>query len=527
MVSAWNHLLLTGLSDFFIADEPGTTIVGTGVGTLLRVENCHNITFKNLALDYDPLPFTQGVITEVYADECAVDWRLDSGFAPLTAEPFASKKDGFGGKILDIETGRVLSHHGLEIVSFVELGNGLFRLEGDPAQYDNGLDEKLIKVGTPLAVHTRGIEGRPPAVWVASCKHIDLYNINLYASYAHSYLLNDNEAIKLFNCSVQPRPGTNRLTVSNADGFHCRSNRQGPYFSGCKAWRNCDDTSNLYSRAVSVDHILDDTHFVLDARFRPEDKTREWQPDIRAFREGDLLAFIDPNTGNMDGLVTIRKMSDYDWHGHRMLMVEVSESLPSIKSQEDLGKPFPVPKNFEYLYKEDPSEVFEHFVVNLSTKSDGFVMRDCTFGENSVNGTKLKASHGIIENCEFLRHAGEAITFCMRLTWQEAFAARYIDVCNNLFDSHAGIDSTIDYPGPGRFHYGPSYMTGIRVTGNTFKGMEQGSFGLSLHNLRDSEFSDNEFSGSLTIFDDCQRLQFRGNTHNGEPLAAPDITPLF
>jgi hypothetical protein len=70
-------------------------------------------------------------------------------------------------------------------------------------------------------------------------------------------------------------------------------------------------------------------------------------------------------------------------------------------------------------------------------------------------------------------------------------------------------------------------MTGIRVTGNTFKGMEQGSFGLSLHNLRDSEFSDNEFSGSLTIFDDCQRLQFRGNTRNGEPLAAPDIAPLF
>ena len=43
-------------------DGNGARLVMTDLKHAVRLSNCRNVTVKNLTVDYDPLPFTQGVI---------------------------------------------------------------------------------------------------------------------------------------------------------------------------------------------------------------------------------------------------------------------------------------------------------------------------------------------------------------------------------------------------------------------------------------------------------------------------------
>ena len=50
-------------------DGNGAKLVMTRPVHALRLNGCRNTTVKNLTIDYDPLPFTQGVITAVSPDK--------------------------------------------------------------------------------------------------------------------------------------------------------------------------------------------------------------------------------------------------------------------------------------------------------------------------------------------------------------------------------------------------------------------------------------------------------------------------
>ena len=49
-----------------IAD--GVTLVCTRLSRALSFDNCANVTLRGMAVDYDPLPFTQGKVTAIAPD---------------------------------------------------------------------------------------------------------------------------------------------------------------------------------------------------------------------------------------------------------------------------------------------------------------------------------------------------------------------------------------------------------------------------------------------------------------------------
>ena len=69
-------------------DGNGARLVMTDLKHAVRLSNCRNVTVKNLTVDYDPLPFTQGVITSVSPDSRVVEFTIDKGYPDLTG-PYA------------------------------------------------------------------------------------------------------------------------------------------------------------------------------------------------------------------------------------------------------------------------------------------------------------------------------------------------------------------------------------------------------------------------------------------------------
>ena len=69
-------------------DGNGARLVMTDLKHAVRLSDCRNVTVKNLTVDYDPLPFTQGVITSVSPDSRVVEFTIDKGYPDLTG-PYA------------------------------------------------------------------------------------------------------------------------------------------------------------------------------------------------------------------------------------------------------------------------------------------------------------------------------------------------------------------------------------------------------------------------------------------------------
>lgn len=59
-------------------DGNGASLVWTELIPALKVQDCTNVTFQNFNMDYDPLPFTQGVVTSVNGNTVQV--AIDEGY---------------------------------------------------------------------------------------------------------------------------------------------------------------------------------------------------------------------------------------------------------------------------------------------------------------------------------------------------------------------------------------------------------------------------------------------------------------
>ena len=530
------HLWIDGLENLSIeGDGPrASIIVGTRVGSILRMENCRNTTIRGIGFDLDPLPFTQGTVTSVDPQEQSIEWEAQQGWpgAPdwLPDHPFDPAADmAFGGAIgRDPATGRVLDGKHFPVKRIERLDERRARLTLRVPWFRDSLPFPAVEVGDVVTLHSRNIPGAQGALWLSANEMCEFRNVGVYASWHHAVVVADNTAMRFIDCRIEPLPDTGRLAISNADGFHVRNNRIGPAFYGCTVRATADDTSNLYSKAASVLDQSSEKRIVIDVPSRPEYRATDWQTDPRSYRVGDLVALVHSTEGTMDARGTITAIEETWWRGVPRLALTVSTRLPALLTRERLGKRHPVSNNMEF-YRISEDAITEHMLVNLALKSDAFVLRKNHFGENLINTMKLKASNGLIEENTFDRPTAVGISLCMRLTWQEAFAPRNVLVRGNLFRGGSGIEATIDYPG-GRFSHGPAYIDGIEIADNRFEDLS--GFGLRLANVNGMGIVGNSFAwdGTATappsvfsVHSSSCRIDFVGNTLYERALTPADL----
>ncbi|MBU8902261.1 MAG: glycoside hydrolase family 55 protein, partial [Victivallales bacterium] len=87
-----SHLILFRLNNFILEGEDGSELLFGDTDPSkhrsgIEVWFCENLTIKNLIVDYDPLPFTQGTVVNV-VDKGSYDIKIDDGFDPPTKKYF-------------------------------------------------------------------------------------------------------------------------------------------------------------------------------------------------------------------------------------------------------------------------------------------------------------------------------------------------------------------------------------------------------------------------------------------------------
>lgn len=226
----------------------------------LFISSSSNITIKNLTIDYDPLPFTQGVVQEIVPEannKAKVRIRLDEDFREV-APSFAAKqptdasgnvvREGTTAYSFDPLTCKVKAKQPLgapQFANFFRQSGGLDK--NGVALVDFGADYGTIKSqflpGDRVAL---GARHKPP-INIDKGNNITLENVNIYAFALPAIYDIQAEGKNVYNhVTIAPRPDTTRLVAGVADGIHVSSAKLGPDILNSKFDSMMDDAINVH-----------------------------------------------------------------------------------------------------------------------------------------------------------------------------------------------------------------------------------------------------------------------------------------
>lgn len=263
------YLVLDG-ADGVIVEGRGAAMVLHKPGTLFAVSDSLRVTFSDLTVDMDPLPFAGGRVVE----------RGDGWFDMEVLPPHEIQEDQRVEAILsyDLENRRI------------GIGTDTYQLqfEGKTARIgDNRMrirtEQAPPEVGTHVIV--RYLVYGPNVFLVRDASDVRLNAITIFCAAGMGLYATNSEDLSLTDFRVMLPPDSQRWMTTTADATHFNNCRGTVLFENCLFEAMGDDATNIHQMYLKVMQRIDD-HTVRLAFARPN-----WWAPSQAPRPGDQLEF--------------------------------------------------------------------------------------------------------------------------------------------------------------------------------------------------------------------------------------------
>jgi len=339
------------------------------------------VTLRDLAIDYDPLPFCQGTIRAVDVEQGAFDLEVAAGYPTPDAENFAKAHEPYGkwGMIMDPATRRIRAgtpdHY--MTPSWEHCEGRVWRFFTDAEHYRRNLEH--MRVGDAYVHLARGFGS---AVTAQGCDGVRIENVTIHASPGLAVgLIGNRGEIVVRGLQVRFAPDSNRLITTDADGVHCQQNRSGPVIEGCYFEGMADDAINLYAPPNVLREIRTPTQWLVS-------------PDCLIL-PGDRLQVLDPQTGALRGQVRVVEGG----LEQRAFLLTLDQPLAGAVAGEDH-------RSADTLY-------------NIDACGAGFVIRRNQMRGNRRYGCLLRAGNGLVEENLFEDTTGAGVVVTNEPDWPE------------------------------------------------------------------------------------------------------------
>ena len=205
----------------------------------IQVVDSDRLTFSGFTVDFMELPFTQVRVAEVRPSERLIRVEPLPGYRPLTDFNDIRTATGtlpplYGLALRDgtvvLDTGRFEIGRPLTATTVRAAAEGY---QTDPATLAR------ILPGDTLAVITRGNQGG--AVRVDGGSEIAFEDVDVYSSHGMGVLFVRVRAARIERTRVIPRPGTDRLIATSADGLNLTLAQSGSVIRDSVVRRTMDD----------------------------------------------------------------------------------------------------------------------------------------------------------------------------------------------------------------------------------------------------------------------------------------------
>lgn len=390
---------------FPIASAKRLTIRGAGAATrlvvaspdagLFLVTQGTDVILRDFTVDYDPVPFCQGLVRRVSVSEGWFDLDVAPGYPTPDAANFVDAPEPYGkwGMIMDPTVRRIRAGTNDHFMAprWEHQGERIWRFFTNGEHYRLGLRD--MRVGDSYVQLARGYGG---AILAQGCDGIRIENVTVHASPALAVgLVGNRGQILVRKLSVSFPRGSDRLLTTNADGIHCQQNRSGPIIEDCDFEGMADDAINIYAPP----------NVLLEKR-----SPTEWlvTPGCLAL-SGDRFQVLDPQTGTLRGEVKVVAVTP-EGRAFRLIL---EQGLDAAVAGADH-------RTADTLY-------------NLNACGAGFRIRRNRMTGNRRYGCLLRAHSGIVEGNTFTDTTGAGVVVINEPDWPEGPVPRDILIRKNRF----------------------------------------------------------------------------------------------
>lgn len=354
----------------------GAHLINTPANNLIQLRGCRDVLVRGLVIDYDPLPFTQGTIRKVNADEGTFDLALHEAYPLPPADTWVKQRLGQAGWqwgcVIDPKERHrrwdVQMHFFIRSVRPLESGTRVYRIEVTP-QFKKALSP--VRPGDRFFLPLPYVrsEGRSSSMGtnfsITNCSDCTIEDITFYSARSGMVFgVSHNEgSITLRKLGVRFKADTDRICTTWRDGIHSKDNRVGPVIENCYFEGLLDDSINMGANTAMAREVRSDTEFVLmGAQFQKDDKVLVWNPVTGQTLSQTTVASLRRGRGGT--VVTLRNAVTHVITGQK-------------RPHQDIAS--------------------THF-YNLSRCGRGFIVRNCIFKPQRRHALLVRAPDGLIEN---------------------------------------------------------------------------------------------------------------------------------
>jgi parallel beta-helix repeat protein len=389
-------------------------LVNTTLTSTLLISGASHVTVRDLTIDYDPLPFTQGTITGFDHAALQILVKVDPGY-PDDAKFLAAVNDGFF-KVMDRRT-RALKPGARDFLSpsrIERVGDKLIKVHLQWGANDTFPSQLPIAAGDVVTI----CNGSAHAIVVDNSLATTFYGLKLLASPGMGILENGGAGgMMLQNVSIVPGPRpagttTDRLISTNSDGSHFITVERGPAIQDRTYANTSDDAVNVHGFYYYVVQKTAPRKYIL---------TPKWDIGLMA---GDGIETCENGTFRSLGRTKVVQLT-------KRKAPELKAKIAQIwKNKSPTTQPDLV---YDIELQQDLPLKIADAVTSLSRIGSGTAIRRCSF--HACGRVLLKSPDSIVEGCQFTYSSGNALQAGSDIGfWSEAGFADNLTLKNNHFD---------------------------------------------------------------------------------------------
>ncbi|MDR3262466.1 MAG: right-handed parallel beta-helix repeat-containing protein [Tannerella sp.] len=407
----------------------GSEIICNDQQQAFSIKNCRNFKLSDISIDYDPLCFTQGVITEIDPARKWFTITMDEGY-PL--ENITTERVQFFDPQTRTLRKNSITTYANNYTSLEKVSGAAFKLT------KNGNWDALEQLGDLVTLSVVSANKQiSHTIYLYRNTNLVMEDVTVYGSNSFSILEMECNNSRYSRCKIIPKPDepqrpSPRLRSGNADGLHSKQALKGPTIENCEITFCADDCIAINGAFYPV-YKVDNTN--LDANCNSSDKT------VRH------IYLLGTNTSFKQGAGDTLQLVSYDG------ALLGTAHIDFVRTQDDTEAPtpgeisacmskFPDLSNagqYKYGVRYRISEIPEgvnintgDLVYNKQGIGSGFAIRNNKIGYNRSRGILVKASDGIITGNEITETAMNGIILSPELNWMEAGCSENVEISNNV-----------------------------------------------------------------------------------------------
>lgn len=283
---------LEKLRDFTLEGNGSSFVIDSHLRFML-VNSCTNAVVRGFSLDFDPLPFAEGVVVAKNPAAKTIDVKIGAEFAlPPLGGPTGGREQAYFAMLWHQKPQGLIGEHYF-IADTLEAYPSSLKDRVIRARAASDFDDfDAIAVGeTRISLPVRGVAhkvygfGASPAVVIEDNQNVSFENINIWSAPLFAVNVARNCGSCVFrHFDIRPKPGTTRLMSSWRDGFHVKANYASLLWEDCHLEGMNDDSFNIATHSSSVTAVLAPDTIRLRQNF---------PLGFVPFQAGDILAGYD------------------------------------------------------------------------------------------------------------------------------------------------------------------------------------------------------------------------------------------